>query len=309
MNNTLDMMQARLAVRGGVSQQDRMISDKRKNLDNIIKYSYQGAKIWIEETFTEAPALINPNIIKQDYDDKILSIGFEYGVKPGTIFTWMNTDTHWLVYLQDLTELAYFKGDCRRCKHEIKWKDENGKLQSCYMAIRGPIETSINTAIKEGISLDFPNHSLNILLPKTEETMSYFTRYSKFYLNDSEICWRVEAFDDVSMPGILELSAVEYYGNDQEDFMGIVGALVVDPIPPAPQDTEIKGEVFIRPKKTYVYSCDGATKDSWSYDSKLPLQVTFDGDTISIYWNSTYRGQFVLKCGDKEKTIVVESLF
>ena len=39
------------------------------------------------------PALINPNKLKQDYDDKIISIGYEYGFKPGDVFEWANTGT------------------------------------------------------------------------------------------------------------------------------------------------------------------------------------------------------------------------
>jgi hypothetical protein len=44
-------------------------------------------------------ALINPNKLKQDYDDKIISIGFEYGFKCGDVFEWVGTKTHWLIYL------------------------------------------------------------------------------------------------------------------------------------------------------------------------------------------------------------------
>jgi hypothetical protein len=43
--------------------------------------------------------LINPNKNKPDYDDKILSIGFESGFIPGTIFEWKGTGTKWLIYL------------------------------------------------------------------------------------------------------------------------------------------------------------------------------------------------------------------
>jgi hypothetical protein len=44
-------------------------------------------------------ALINPNKLKQDYDDKIISVGYEYNFKPGTIFEWKGTGTYWIVYL------------------------------------------------------------------------------------------------------------------------------------------------------------------------------------------------------------------
>ena len=95
--------------------------------------------------------------------------------------------------MQDLTELAYFRGDIRKCSYEVKWKNENGELQSTYLAIRGPVETKINYIQKNGISVDTPNHSINILMPKNEETLKYFRRYAKFYLQgilegDKETC-------------------------------------------------------------------------------------------------------------------------
>ena len=315
MNNGLNLMRARLKVRGGEVQQDRMIKDKRDSLDKAILYSYQGAKVRKLGSDTIDMALINPNRVKQDYDDKTISIGYEYGYTPGTVFEWVNTGTKWLIYLQDLTELAYFHGDVRKCDYEIKWIDGKGNPQSTYIALRGPKETKLNSSIKEGISFDFPNHTLNMLMPKTKETLEYFTRYSKFYLQglseDTPICWRVEATDSISTPGILEINAVEYYVNEQEDNIeeGLVGDLIADPVVPEPSAAEIEGEVFIKPKKTYVYKYTGDNTGNWSWDSKLPLDVKINGNEISIKWTTTYNGQFVLSFGDIEKTIVVESLF
>jgi hypothetical protein len=31
---------------------------------------------------------------------------------------------------------------------------------------------------------------------------------------DTSYCWRVEAVDSISVPGVLEIFAKEYYGND-----------------------------------------------------------------------------------------------
>ena len=42
-------------------------------------------------------ALINPNKLKQDYDDKIISIGYEFGFKVGDVFEWIGTKSHWLI--------------------------------------------------------------------------------------------------------------------------------------------------------------------------------------------------------------------
>jgi hypothetical protein len=56
--------------------------------------------------------------------------------------------------------------------------------------------------------MDIPNYSLNMMMPATAEILQYFKRYSKFYIQplkegDSPVCWRVEATDAISMPGIL----------------------------------------------------------------------------------------------------------
>jgi hypothetical protein len=79
MNNSLDLMRARLNLRGGVAQQDRMIKDKKETLDRVLLYSYQGANVRKVGFENIDRALINPNSVKQDYDDKIISISYEYG--------------------------------------------------------------------------------------------------------------------------------------------------------------------------------------------------------------------------------------
>ena len=304
------IMANRIGFHGGNPQQDRMIKDKRRSLDKALLYSYQGANVQALESETVARALINPNKLKQDYDDKIISIGFEHNFQPGTIFEWKNTNTKWLVYLQDLTELAYFRGDIRKCSYEIELEDGS----KTYAAIRGPVETKIDYIQKHGISVDNPNYSLNILLPKTEATLAYFKRYSKFYLKeDTSICWRVEATDSISTPGILEVNAVEYYINEFEDDQekGVVGGLIQKVEDPNPATGEIQGETFIKPKKEYTYTCS-ASGANWSYDSKLPIIMEVleeETPTVKIKWASSYSGQFDLYYGEFKKTIVVESLF
>jgi hypothetical protein len=78
--------------------------------------------------------------------------------------------------------LAYFRGDIRKCSYEIAWEDDEGNLQKTYAAVRGPVETKINFIQKHGISVDTPNHSLNIIMPRNDYTINYFKRYKKFYL-------------------------------------------------------------------------------------------------------------------------------
>ena len=319
----INLMAKRLDWRGGFPQQDRMIKDKRWSLDHAVKYSYQGAKIRHTDSLDkeEAPALINPDKTKQNYDDKVVSVGYEYNYKPGDVFDWMNTGSKWIIYLQDLTELAYFRGEIRRCNYTVSWLDENKEKHTQYLAVRGPVETKINFIQKNGISVDEPNHSLDILMTKTPEALKYFRRYAKFYLGnieeaDQDVCWRVEAIDSISMPGILSVTAVEYYANETKDDIEnkLVNGLVIDPIDPNTDEENemIQGETFIKPKLEYKYfyrGKDSATK--WIIATKnAPVKiVSQDGKKVVIQWISGYSGQFVLKCGNAEKTIVVESLF
>ena len=336
-------MANRLDAKGGFAQQDRMIRDKRKSLDKATKYSYQAALVrkYIQDYIPTMDgvrdnppvrALINPNKLKQDYDDKIISVGFEHGFAVGDIFEWCNTGTYWLIYLQDLTELAYFRGDIRKCSQEIAWLDEEGNQKSTYGALRGPVETKINYIQKHGISVDTPNYSLNILMPKTTDNLKQFKRYKKFYLQDlvegeDNTCWRVEAIDTFSTPGIIEITAVEYYANETEDDIdnGLVGALIAKPIDPnagMPESEDIIiGDIFIKPKKEYIYHIENNIAGDWYFsNNKLPIKkeiIEVDGRPgIKIKWTSPYSGQFDIWFGDEfgplfdyKKTIVVESLF
>lgn len=302
---------------GGFSQQDRMIRDKYRTLLRALRASYQGA--WIKKYYPDyietmdgerdkkpSRALINPNRLTLDYDDKILSIPFEEGIRIGDIFEWVNTGTYWLVEMQDLEELAYFKGDIRKCTYEIKWVDE-GKKYSTYAAVRGPNETRINNSSAHSISIDKPNYTLYIRMPANEYTLKQFKRYSKFILQD--VCWRVEAVDAISVPGLLELTAVEYYINEDTDDVknGIVDGLVVEPIV-TDTNSDIVGEIFIKPKKTYEYQYTGTKKGEWEVDKK-GIQLQADDKKVKLKWESNFSGSFELRYGDCAKTIIVESLF
>lgn len=318
----------RLGLNGGYKQQERMIFDKRRSLDRALLYSYQGANIRkISDVNGELfdpdridRALINPDKNKMDYDDKIISVHYEDSYHSGDIFEWVGTNSYWIIYLQDLDELAYFRGEIRRCSYTINWEDEDG-IHSSYAAVRGPVETKINYIQKHQISVDTPNYSLHILMPRTDAIIKYFQRYSKFYLQgcsevSPKVCWRVEATDWISTPGIFELTAVEYYSNETEDNLetGIVGQLKVEPSNPNKDNIEIliEGDTFIKPKKTYTYIYRGLNTSRWFVQKDRPVRYSIDDkDPLIIYlmWDSTYSGEFELTFGNYTKRIVVESLF
>ena len=337
-------MAKRLMSAGGFAQQQRMIKDKRHSLDQATKYSYQAA--WVRkcaatevETKEEknilppVRALINPNKLKQDYDDKIISIGFEHKFNCGDVFEWCNTGTYWLIYLQDLEELAYFRGDIRRCTYEIPFIIDD-QLYTTYAAIRGPVETKIDYIQKHQISIDNPNYSLNLLVPKNEKTLAFFKRYQKFYIWTSdgqmdETCWRVEAVNSISMIGIIEVNAVEYYANEFNDdkesgiadaFKGpdsLIKQAIIDKNKENNKILNIVGETFIKPKKEYDFNLNIKNiRGTWKIEGNdVPVRIISEGTndkgfaTIKLKWDSTYSGQFDLVYGTSRKTIVVESLF
>ena len=335
-----NLMASELTQRGGLPQQERMVKDKRKSLDKATLYSYQAVRVKkIQdknlsrhgfEGLSAARALINPDKRKFDYDDKILSIGFEHGFEVGDVFEWERTNSYWLITLQDLDEIAYFRAEIRRADYEINWLDEDGNEWRSFAAVRGPVETKINFIQKHQISVDEPNYSLHVYLPKNEHTMKQFKRYSKFYLKDAEspddnTCWRVEATDSISTKGILEFTAVEYYANETEDDIekGLVKAFVEKHIEPeVNQKEDIVGPTFIKPKLEYEYYVEAKnTNGDWYIDGpKVP--VTLEKFTtprgipgVKVKWNSNQSGSFTLWFGEDEhyknfsKTIVVESLF
>ena len=310
----LTLMQKRLDCAGGPNQQDRMIVDKRKTLDIVMQASYHTARVKRIGDIEIANALINPNQLKQDYDEKIISIGYEYNFQPGDVFEWMNTDTKWLIYLQELTELAYFRGNIRKCSYEISWEDEFGILHTTYAAIRGPQEQGMKHIQKAGISMDLPNYTLQLLLPNNEHTIKYFERYSKFYLkelvgSEANTCWRVEARDSISTPGILEIYAIEYYANKDTDDIeqGIVNGLIDTPI--SEEVSLIEGESIIKPRKSYTYIYQGVEKSEWLFDTLLPIEAETQDNKITVKWTQNYIGEFKLQYGTSTKTVVVESLF
>ena len=107
----------------------------------------------------------------------------------------------------------------------------------------------------------------------------------------------MEATDSISTPGILEVTAVEYYANQNEDDVenGIVGGLLEEIQNPNDTETEetIIGETFIKPKTTYEYRYDGAIMADWGIDREgVPLKVerTDDDHVIKLTWTAAYSG-------------------
>lgn len=329
MMSNFEMMRKRLEWQGGIHQEDRMIKDKLRAFHQSLLYSYQACSVELVQKnysvlettpqldnmsiFGEVRALINPDKVKQDYDDKVLSIDYEHNYEPGDVFEWKKTDTHWLIYTREITEDGYFRGEIRRCRYTIKFKDSQGNVCRTYAAIRGPVETAIVSEQKNQERLHSPNYTLNILMPGNETTIAAFERYKEFVFQDK--VWKVTATDTVSMANVLEITAIEDYYNDTEDDMEneIAGGLVIEPEDPTPE-SEISGETFILPKVVETYTAPEEDGTWCIVEKNVPITLkAINNLQATVSWNKAVSGQFTLKWskGNQsiEKVVVIESLY
>ena len=225
---SLELLNKRLQYQGG-NQQQRFIKDKLTSLRRALLYSYQAATAILKDN-KQFRCLINPDKNKPAYDNKILSIPYEdvclnqprvgrysqgqtkIDIKMGDVFTWKETNTHWLVYLQALEQDAYFRSEIRRCDQEVS---VNG--QSYWVYIRGPVETAIEWTQKKKIEWNTLNYSLVMYITADDNTNNYFERFNTIKILDpryeTEKTWQVVGVDPYYGDGIIQVFLDEFFEN------------------------------------------------------------------------------------------------
>lgn len=311
----LNLLKLRAKHANNDRQHDRMVKDKLRSLHRALLYSYQTA--WIKKDGVEdadyVRALINPDKVKFDYDEKIVSVEYEHGFGPGDTFEWKNTGTHWIILKQEMTEVAYFRGNVRRCQELLITDPKTGDKVSIWAAVRGPVETKLNTVQKAGLVANVPNMTLQLYIPKTEQNMRLFERYVTFEFGGR--FWQIVAPDTISTPGIIEIPAVEDYECHHSDLL----VEVIDPNPPVEEyEDTIEGETFVKPLEQSIYTVTSynpnlnwivtLASDNKDVEDTVEWEIREDG-SIAVTWISMVSGSYVLKYGDLEKTIIVQSLF
>ena len=315
MIENLELFKMRAGAANNDRQHNRMIMDKLRGFHRALLYSYQAA--WVREDKEGAEwvrALMNPDKVKFDYDEKIISVDWEYGLRAGSTFEWgKNTGSHWIILKPEDTELAYLRANVRRCKYLTAIDPETKEEFGQWCAIRGPVETKINTIQKAGIVADVPNMTLDIYMTDTEENRRTFKRYSNFEFDG--LFWKVQTFDYISTPGILEIVA-------EEDYDCKHGETIVEVIDPNPEKSEeendILGPSFVKPIQnvsyTFKYKIPGAEwlitlPASKNKEVEDVIDYTVEDDVIKITWTAMMSGSYIIHYGDLEKTVIVESLF
>ena len=218
----------RLQYMGGKKAEDRMREDKLRTLKKALLYSYQAATAVLKDG-REFRCLINPDKLKNDYDNKIISIPFQdiclnaepldiprwlaeepANMKVGDIFTWKETGTDWLIYLRYLEEDAYFRAEIRQCTGVL---DINGHEYKAY--VRGPVETTIKWSQKKGINWNTINYS-RIAYIKEDEFSKELKRFDIVKMEGNN--WEVQVVNkDTASDGILIVYLSEYYNNTIEE--------------------------------------------------------------------------------------------
>lgn len=302
---SLENLQMRLRYHGG-NTEGRMISDKLRSLKKALFRSYQAATAILSDG-REFKCLINSDKNKPDYDTKIISIPFEdirlnaemppsetttqgiepIGMKPGDTFTWKETNTHWLVYLQYLEEDAYFRAEIRRCDNEI---EINGNKYWVYL--RGPVETTIQWNQKKNVIWNNLNYSTVLYVPKNEETLTFFKRFQKVKLNGNT--WQVEAVNAHYADGIILVNLGEYHNNSIEDENL---QKTETPVEQPTQGARIEGPLEVYPYDIVTYIAkDSSFNGKWSAEPDVikVKSLSEDGLIAEIEITASKSGDFIL---------------
>ena len=271
---SLETLNRRLNYRGGGAE-GRMIRDKLKSLEKALLYSYQ-AETAIFEDGSEHRCLLNPVNNKEDYKIKMISIPYESGIKTGDIFTWKETNTKWLVYLQDLEENAYFRADTRQCEASIMINDKE-----YWVYFQGPAETKIDWQTGKRTVVNDMNYSATMYITKDEDTVDYFHRFDIIRVkhNDGvEENWQVQTVDKFMGDGVIQLELKEWYENQYEK--------IEDEDPPEPDpkpEVYIDGEKHVDPFSIVTFSIVGSEHGEWFISDKKRVKILNQTDkTVEI---------------------------
>ena len=276
---SLELLNKRLRYQGG-NQEQRFINDKLKGLKKALLYSYQAATATLSDG-KEFRCLINPDKNKPAYDNKILSIPYkdiclnaprvgktsegeiDINIKPGDVFTWKETNTHWLVYLEYIEEDAYFRSEIRRCDQEVKIKDK-----SYWVYIRGPVETSIEWTQKAGIEWNTLNYSLVMYITADEVTNNYFERFKTIKILDPrsniEKTWQIVGVDPYYGDGIIQIFLDEYFENSIAEAVAAENSAGMDEENPVDETAAyIDGPTEVQQYSKAYYEIHNAEEGHW----------------------------------------------
>ena len=282
-------MFTRIQYAGGVMD-NRVDKSKLHSMQMALQNSYQAE--WITLNDNKYRCLINPDKLKEDYDQKVISIEHSAGMKEGDVFYWNRTDTHWLVYLQQHSESAYFRAQIRRCNYEIEVNNHK-----YWVYLRGPVETALVWRQKHNIEFNDLNYSLLIYVTKNEETLDFFKRFQILKIDGHR--WRVAATDIFSQGSIIEVYLEEFFDNSLEEEQ-----IKKEPIIFGEEEPYIDGPQFVEPYQTEIkYSLANNLNATGAFlvSSKKVKIVNSDNNSCIINIVSGKAGEFKIIYREEDK--------
>ena len=314
----LDNMKTRIAYAGGDKQQDRMIEDKLRSLKKALLYSYQAATAVLEDG-REFRCLINPDKLKTEYRDKIISIPFEdvclnkprvgkttegiepIGMKVGDTFLWKEDNTYWLVYLRYEEERAYFRAEIRNCDYEI---EINGKKYRGYL--RGPDDEINIWRTKHNISWTDIDYMCLLYIVSNEDTREFFHRFQKVNIHGKP--YEVQIVDSISNQDLLMIALKETFSNEFEattqneiivdngEVTNTTDDPVSDPIEDTTEEPHILGPEMVFPYDRKKYTIENAEGGTWEIDNTKKAIITHQSQkAVTIDFITGRSGEVSLK--------------
>ena len=326
--SSLDTLKKRINYDGGPMQEQRMNLDKLRSLKKALWYSYQAQTAILTDN-REFRCLINHDKLKEDYDDKIISIPYDdiclnaaalelptnveqhIGMKVGDTFTWKETDTRWIIIQEILEENAYFRGTIRKAEDEVII---NGHPYYGYL---GKCSKEALCHTKGLNSWSEMGYEVVLYITKNEETEDFFHRFKKVMISNR--LWEVQMVNDITSDTMLIIYLKETFTNEfepvdnnntiennsQEETENENNELNIEPI--------IVGQDIVSPFDSVVYTIENAENGHWELSNTKAKIINETEYSIDISIISAKSGNFEIKyVRDNDvlatKTVVIKSL-
>jgi len=309
-------MNTRIAYMGGAAQESRMNEGKLISLKRALLYSYQ-AQTAILEDEREFKCLINHDKLKEDYDDKIISIPYadvclnaddpteiqDIGMKVGDVFTWKETDTHWIVIQEILEENAYFRATIRKAEDTIVI---DGKSYYGYL---GKWSHDALWHTKKLNSWSEMGYEVVLYIKRDESTEGYFERFKKVTINGR--LYEVQMVNDVTSDTLLIVYLKETFINE---FDTEPETVTPEPEPTEPTlDPYIEGPDSVYPFDKKEYTIHNAANGIWLLSNNKATISSQNNTVVNITVVTAKSGSIdlIYKVENEEivrKTITINSL-
>lgn len=297
---SLDTMATRLDHIGGYTTIERMNKQKLRSFEYALKNDYNSREIELDATKDVTRAVITQ--YRQSTDEDLRYVSVHFGtMECGDTFKITDDGTHWMAYLQEEDETAYFRAQIVRCRYILHVDDAE-----YWVYFRGPTETDISWGEKsreksQNLIANKFNLSGIVYVKADDRTKDHFDRFDHITLAGHT--WEVTATDSISVQGIIELSVIEAHENPYADLAGVEVADETD------GGISGAGTIDSADVTTWYYADDESDKYEWTATPSDGITVSTKGAGGGRYLGVTVEsgqtGSIALSVNDAKRTIAV----